>query len=95
MLRESSTSNPSSIFALRNPSPIHRNIRIARVNDLYVLLHLTATVMASGLLTYLVGCGVASNDSDQVSYLQHRMVLTEAAGDAELVLWDGREFGHW
>jgi len=23
------------------------------------------------------------------------MVLTEAAGDAELVLWDGREFGHW
>jgi hypothetical protein len=50
--------------------------------------------MASGLLTYLVGCGVASNDSDQVSYLQHRMVLTEATGDAELVLWDGREFGH-
>ena len=38
-----------------NPSPIHRNIRIARVNDLYVLLHLTATVMASGSLTYLVG----------------------------------------
>ena len=23
------------------------------------------------------------------------MVLTEATGDAELVLWDGREFGHW
>jgi len=23
------------------------------------------------------------------------MVLTEAAGDAELVLWDGREFDHW
>ena len=22
------------------------------------------------------------------------MVLTEAAGDAKLVLWDGREFGH-
>jgi len=23
------------------------------------------------------------------------MVLTEATGDAELVLWDGREFGHF
>ena len=23
------------------------------------------------------------------------MVLTEATGDAELVLWDGAEFGHW
>jgi len=23
------------------------------------------------------------------------MVLTEATGDTELVLWDGREFGHW
>ena len=22
------------------------------------------------------------------------MVLTEATGDAELVVWDGREFGH-
>ena len=22
------------------------------------------------------------------------MVLTEASGDAKLVLWDGREFGH-
>ena len=50
-----------------NPSPIHRNIRIARVNDLYVLLHLTATVMTSGSLTYLVGCGVAYNDSNQTN----------------------------
>jgi hypothetical protein len=51
--------------------------------------------MTSGSLTYLVGCGVTSYDSDKVCYLQHRMVLTEAAGDAELVLWDGREFGHF
>ena len=77
-----------------NPSPIHSNIRVTRVNDLIRVVTLHATVMASGPLTYLVGCGVASNDSDQVSYLQHRMVLTEATGDAELVLWDGREFGH-
>jgi len=23
------------------------------------------------------------------------MMLTEVTSDAELVLWDGREFGHW
>jgi len=23
------------------------------------------------------------------------MVLAEATGDAELMLWDGGEFGHW
>ena len=50
--------------------------------------------MASGSLTYLMGCGIASYDSYQVSYLWHRMLLTEATHDAELVLWDGREFGH-
>jgi len=22
-------------------------------------------------------------------------VLAEATGDAELMMWDGREFGHW
>ena len=72
-----------------NPSPIHRNVRVIRVNDLIRVVTLHAAVIASGLLTYLMGCGVASNDSDQVCYLQHRMVLTEATGDAELVLWDG------
>jgi len=41
-----------------------------------------------------VGCGVASNDSDQVGHLKHGMVLTETTGDAELVVWDGAEFGH-
>jgi hypothetical protein len=86
MLRESSTSNPSSIFALSNPSTIHRNIRVTRINDLVRVVTLHATVMASGSLTYLVGCGIASYDSYQVCYLQHRMVLTEATGDAELVV---------
>jgi len=70
------------------------NLPGAVVDDLIRVVTLYAAVMASGSLAYLVGCGVASNDSDQVSYLQHRMVLTEATGDAELVLWDGREFGH-
>ena len=54
-----------------------------------------ATVITSGSLTYLMGCGIASNDSYQVCHLEHRMVLTEATGDAELVLRDGREFGHF
>ena len=50
------------------------------------------SVMASGPLTYLLGCGVASYHSYQVCYLWHRMVLTKAAGDAELANeseWDG------
>ena len=42
-----------------------------------------------------MGCGIASYNSYQVCYLQKRVVLTQATGDAELVLWDGREFGHW
>jgi len=33
-----------------------------------------------------MGCGIASHDSYQVCYLWHRMVLTKAAGDAELVV---------
>ena len=77
-----------------NPSPVHRNIRVTRVNNLIRVVTLHATVMTSGSLTYLVGCGIASHDSDQVCYLEHHMVLTEAAGDAELVLRDGGELGH-
>ena len=44
------------------------------------------TLLASGSLTYLMGCRIASNDSYQVSYLKKRVVLTKAAGDAELML---------
>ena len=79
---------------MRVSSPIHRNIRVTRVNDTLLVVTLHAAVMASGSLTYLMGCGIASYDSYQVSYLWHRMLLTEATHDAELVLWDGREFGH-
>ena len=60
----------------------------------YIRSSMHATVITSGSLTYLMGCSIASYDSNQVCYLKHRMVLTEATGDAELVLWDGREFGH-
>ena len=48
---------------------IHRNIRVTRVNDLIRVVTLHAAVIASGSLRYLVGCDIASNDSDQVSYL--------------------------
>jgi len=50
---------------------------------------LDAAVMASGPLAYLVGCRIASYNCNQVGYLKKRMVLTEATGDAELMLWDG------
>ena len=42
---------------------------LPRRYDLIRVVTLHATVMASGSLTYLMGCGVASNDSYQVSYL--------------------------
>ena len=61
-----------------------RIVKGSTINDLIgVTLH--AAFVISGTLTYLVGCGIASNESNQVCYLQHRMVLTEAAGDAELL----------
>ena len=53
-----------SIYGLRlrkgwlSVGPIHRHTRVARVNDLIRVVTLHATVMASGSLTYLVGCGV-------------------------------------
>ena len=65
-----------------------------RMSYLIRVVTLHAAVMASGSLTYLVGCSVASYDSYQVCYLKKRVVLTEATGDAELVPWDEREFGH-
>ena len=40
-----------------------------RSNDLVRVVTLHATVMASSSLTYLMGCRIASNDSDQVCYL--------------------------
>ena len=52
-----------------NPSPIHRNIRVTRVNDLIRVVTLNATLLASGSLTYLMGCSIASYDSYQVCYL--------------------------
>ncbi|MDB3929720.1 hypothetical protein N9413_11075 [Paracoccaceae bacterium] len=41
-----------------------------------------------------MGCGVASHDSDTVCYLLQHMMLTDAAGDTELVVWNGAELGH-
>jgi hypothetical protein len=50
------TSQREKYFVLswfhHDPTPIHRNIRITRVNDLIRVVLLHATVMASGSLTY-------------------------------------------
>ena len=72
-----------------NPSPIHRNVRVTRVDDLIRVVTYHAAFMASGSLTHLVGCGVASKDSYKVRNLQKRIVLTHATDDVELVLWNG------
>ena len=48
---------------------IPRNIRVTRINDLKRVVSRHAAVMASGYLTYLMGCRGASNDSYQVCYL--------------------------
>ena len=40
-----------------------------RSNDLISVVTFHAAVIASGSLTYLMGCGIASNDSYKVSYL--------------------------
>ena len=49
---------PPKKLSRPNPSTIHRDIRITRVNDLIRVVTFHAAVMASGPLTYLVGCGV-------------------------------------
>jgi hypothetical protein len=69
-------------------------LTLANLYDLERVVTFDAAVITSGFLTYLMGCGVASNDSNKVCHLQKRMMLTEAAGDAELVLGNCREFGH-
>jgi len=67
------TSQREKYFVLswfhHNLSTIHRNVRVTRVNDLIRVVTLHTTVMTSGSLTHLVGCGVASRDSYQVCYL--------------------------
>ena len=50
-------------------SPIYRIIKVTRANDLIRVVTLHAAVMASGLLTYLVGCSIASCECDQDCYL--------------------------
>ena len=41
-----------------------------------------------------MGSSILSNDKYEIGYLKHWVVLTEATGDAEGVVWDGWEFGH-
>ena len=64
-----------------------RIIRAATIKDTLAVNALYTEVMTSGPLTGLMGCGVASNDSNQVCYLQRRMVLTEG--------WVTQIFNYW
>ena len=64
------------------------------VNDLIRVVPLT-TLITSGSLTHLIDCSIASYYGNQVCYLQKRVMLTEAAGDVELVVWNDREFSHF
>ena len=41
-------------------------IRITRINDLIRVVTLHATIMASGSLTYLMGCGVNQYDHSTI-----------------------------
>ena len=45
-------------------------------------------------LARIMGCSITANDKDQVSDFEHRVVLTDATGDAELVVCYGAELGH-
>ena len=57
MTKKPQTSKDAAEKVVKN---IRRNIRVARANDLIRVVTLHATVIASGSLTYLMGCGVAS-----------------------------------
>ena len=54
--------------AKHNTTSIHLNISVTRLNDLMSVVILHATVVASGSLTYLMGCSVASNNCNEVLY---------------------------
>ena len=45
-------------------------------------------------LAHVMRCSIASNDKYKVRYLQHGVMLTEATGDAELVVRDAGELPH-
>ena len=51
------------------PTPSSATSELPRQYNLIRVVTTHATVMASGSLAYLMGCGVASNDCNQVCYL--------------------------
>ena len=36
-----------------------------------------------------MGCSIGVNGKYKVGYLKHRMMLTDATGDAQGMIWDG------
>ena len=42
-----------------------------------------------------MGCSIGVNGKYKVGYLKHRMMLTDATGDNEGMIWDIVELGHY
>ena len=64
------------------------------LHDLIRVVTFSLTLLTAVPLAHVMRCSIASNDKYKVGYLWHEVVLTEATGGAECVIWDGREFGH-
>ena len=71
------------------PTPSSATSELPRQYDLIRLVAFSLTLLAAKLLAYITGYSFTSNDKYKVSYLWHGVVLTEATGDAECVIWDG------
>ena len=62
---------------------------LPRQYDLIRVIAFGLTLLTAVPLTHRIGCGIASNDKYKVGYLQHGVMLTDATGDAQGVVWDG------
>ena len=65
----------------------------ALIDDLKSILTSCIALLANMYLTHIVGCSITANHNNQVSYFKHRVVLTDAKGDDELVVYYGAELG--
>ena len=68
-----------------NEQAAHRRVQMTDMSDTSVTLH--AAVMASGPLTYLVGCGIASNDSIRFATSSIVWCLQCDSRGVNIVLW--------
>ena len=67
----------------------------AELTSLHWLSKISQCLKAEGLTLNIFLISITSNDKYKVGYLHHGVMLTEATGNAEGVVWDGGELGHW